>query len=152
MSKSFEARLSRIAADAAQSQTPSPRRASAPAQGRKAKLPRALSLLDRAGIRGNYAYAPAFRALARLGLIVKPLHFWSPLPLVLFGFAVISACMGLGIGLSLVMFDHPPRVVQRIIESGPLAFFAVNAVLGVGFALLHWWQARQAALPRWAEI
>ena len=44
------------------------------ASNRRDRLQRALWLLQQGGITRSYAYSPLFRGLARIGVIIKPVH------------------------------------------------------------------------------
>jgi hypothetical protein len=122
-----------------------------PARDRREKLRRALTHLERGGVTGAHAYAPAFRSLARMGLIVKPLHYWSFPGLTAFGFVMLTTLIGGTVILSLAM-GQVPRVVHRIIEAGPVVFFGLNAVLAVCFAAIHKLKARRIGLPKWRDL
>ena len=150
-SKDFERRLQDITAKrgAGGSAQPTPNRF--PATDRREKLRRALSELAGAGIKGNSAYAPLFRKLAGRGLIIKPLHFWSFLPLALFGLVAIGTCLGLGVALAFAL-GHFPRPVLALLEAGPGVFLAVTGMLGLMFAAYHKLQVRNANLPRWQDL
>lgn len=112
---------------------------------------RALTLLNREGITGAYAYSPALLSLARIGLVLPPFHFWRAVPLFLFAFGLFSAIFGaiiwFGMGL-----DRAPRAVRAMIEAGPLVFLGMMTTLAVVFAGVHILKARSLGLPRWRAL
>ena len=118
---------------------------------RKAKLARALFYLDRGGIRGNYAYAPAMRALARRGIIVTPLHYWS-WPGLFALFVVIMCLVGAASLGANAAFGPLRGPIRGMIEAGPVVFAGLTTVLAIGFATLHKVQAARIGLPRWRDL
>ena len=150
-SEEFQRRLQEIAEKRAPNRSAQAVKSLGPISDRGEHLRRALAALAHGGIKGNAAYAPLFRQLARRGLIIKPLHFWSFVSLVLFGFATITACLALGVGMAIAM-DHYPRPIAAMLEAGPVVFLAISGTLGVLFAAFHKVQARSAALPRWKDL
>ncbi len=121
------------------------------AASRKDRLAIALNLLAQGGVTGNYAYAPAFRGLARAGLIIKPLHYWSFLGLTLFTAILFCVLAALTIIASLLL-GVMPRPVFRMIEAGPVVFFAGNIALSMIFAFIHRFKAKQIGLPKWRDL
>ncbi|WP_316015691.1 DUF6404 family protein [Roseobacter sp. HKCCA0434] len=124
---------------------------SAPATNRRERLARALRVLERGGITGSHAYAPALRGLASLGLIVKPFHFWSFPALAIVGILLMSALFGLAIWASLAI-GIVPRPIATVIEAGPIVFVAVMTIGGLFFAIAHRRKARQIGLPKWSDL
>ncbi|MCC1494675.1 DUF6404 family protein [Cognatishimia sp. F0-27] len=121
------------------------------ARTRQERLARALDALAREGITGSYAYAPALRGLARMGLIVKPLFFWTPLALFVFGFVLFTSIMG-GTALACMALGVAPRPVQSMIALGPDVFLMAMTGLSMLFAGIHYAKARAIRLPRWRDL
>lgn len=121
------------------------------ARNRRERLHVALLHLAQGGITGSYAYSPLFRAMARIGLTPKPLHYWSWAGLIVFFMALAVFIAALAIVLSLVA-GQMPRPVRSMIASGPTVFFTGAFVLSVIFAAIHKVQARQIGLPRWRDL
>lgn len=117
----------------------------------KDRLVHALAILEQGGITGGKAYSPIFTMLARSGFILKPLHFWSFAGLSALAFAVLTAFVGLVLGVAMVLgFNTGP--VAAVINAGPFAILALNVVLGMGFAFIHWLQASNLGLPDWSDL
>ena len=149
----FQRRLERLNARTT-SPEPSPAAATSPwepATTRKEKLHRALSLLAQNGVKGAYAYSPIFRGLARIGLPPKPMFFWSPIALVLFGWALFIVFMGGG-GLVAIAMGQVSGPVRGMVDAGPAAFFSLTGVMSVLLAAWHKLRARQMGLPRWRDL
>ena len=132
-------------------QTAAPGVAAGRASNRRDRLQRALWLLQQGGITRSYAYSPLFRGLARIGVIIKPVHFWSPVMLALAFFAVLC---GIFWGTILVTqaVGVVARPIARMIEAGPAVFCVVGGGLSVVFALWHKAQALRIGLPRWRDL
>ncbi len=148
--QSFADRINRInqgqsATHAATAPTP------APSSGRKAKLQQALHFLGQAGIHGNYAYAPVFRSLAKAGIIIKPMHYWSFVPLTLFSFCLFAFIFG-GTTLLCLYLGVVPRPVAGLIRLGPMANLIIWAMLALGLSGLLKFQAKRARLPKWCDL
>lgn len=121
------------------------------AQDRHEKLRRALAHLERRGVTGSHAYAPAFRLIARAGFIPKPLHYWSFLGLTAFGFVMLVVLLG-GTAIVCLTMGYVPRRVHRVVEAGPVVFLGVTVALALVFAAVHKIKARQIGLPRWQDL
>jgi hypothetical protein len=121
------------------------------ASTRRDKLRRALAHLERGGVTGARAYAPVFRWLARSGLIVRPLHYWSFLGLTSFGAVVLSALVG-GAATLAAAIGAVHRPALAVIEAGPVFFLGLVSALSLGFAALHRMQARRIGLPKWRDL
>lgn len=121
------------------------------ARSRRARLPLALAALAEGGITGNSAYAPALRGLARMGVIVKPLYFWNPLALFVFGVVVFSLAMG-GTALACLSLGVMPAPVRGMLNAGPTVFALLIAGMSVVFTAIHWLRARAIGLPRWRDL
>ena len=128
-----------------------PRPMPSPAPDRREKLRRALLHLERGGVTGSRAHAPAFRSLARAGLIVRPLHYWSFPGLTAFGFVMLAVLLG-GAAVVAVALGHVPRPVRAMIEAEPVVFLAVAFALAVVFAGIHKGKARRIGLPAWRDL
>ncbi|WP_425052540.1 DUF6404 family protein [Psychromarinibacter sp. S121] len=122
-----------------------------PAPNRRARLERALWMLQQGGITGSFAYSPLFRALACVGIIIRPVHFWSPLPLALAFFAALCGIFWVTIQITQTI-GVVPRPVARMIEAGPVVFCCVMGGLSVVYALWHKMQALRIGLPRWRDL
>ena len=147
----FEERLSRLQ----QANEPVPagpaRTMPGPAPDRREKLRRALVHLERGGVTGSHAYAPAFRSLARAGVIIRPFHYWSFMGLTAFGFVMLTVLVG-GAAIITVAIGHVPRPVRAVIEAGPIVFIGVTLTLSLAFAGIHKFKARKIGLPRWRDL
>ncbi len=115
------------------------------------RLRRALLHLERGGVTGSHAYAPVFRSLARAGIIVPPLHYWSLPGLTAFAFVMLTVLVGCAAMIA-VATGHPPVAVRAMIGAGPLVFVAVMLALSVGFAWLHHRKAQRIGLPLWRDL
>lgn len=120
-------------------------------RSRRHKVQRALWHLEQGGITGAHAYAPLFRALARIGFAPKPLFYWGWVPLFLFGFMLFTSLMGLAVVLSLLL-GVMPRPIMTMIEAGPTVFFSLMAVMALAFTAYHKVKATALELPRWRDI
>jgi hypothetical protein len=121
------------------------------AGNRRERLAIALAHLERAGVQGDYAYSKAFRGLSEMGLIMKPLHYWSILGLMVFGFIVFSAIF-YGVVFMCSVLDHYPRPVRGMMEAGPVVMFVVNIVLSIAFAAINKAKAVSIGLPKWKDL
>ena len=133
------------------SSDPSARFRSAPMPGHEAKVRRAFALAVSSGISPDDAYPVVLRALASVGLMLRPIHFMpSTVP------ALIGGLIGfgiLGIGYEAIdAFGHDIPGFAAAIASGPLWVTAGAAVLGIAFATAVRLQARRANLPRWDDV
>ncbi|MGC1496715.1 MAG: DUF6404 family protein [Sulfitobacter sp.] len=120
-------------------------------RNRKEKLAIALAHLERGGITGSYAYAPLFHACARVGIIMKPLHYRSWVGLTLF-FMALSVFIAVFVLVASALTGVMPRPVRGMIEAGPQVFFTGCFILSVLFAGIHKLKAMQIGLPRWRDI
>lgn len=127
------------------------RKARPRARNRTERLARALAHLERAGINRHSVYSRSFRALARIGLILKPLHYRSLPGLTLVGFALLCVLSGAVVALSLAI-GVVPGPLRAVLETGPAGFFAINGMLGLVFAGLIRFQAIGAKLPSWRDL
>ena len=150
---SFEARLARIGAVQPEPSRQPQHNAPLPqkARNRRERLQLALAHLSRAGITGNYAYAPAFRGLAKMGLIMKPLHFWSYAGLVTFSWILFAAIFA-GTVVACLLLGVMPSPVRGLISAGPTVWVVVNSVMALAFAVLIKAQVKGADLPRWKDL
>lgn len=121
------------------------------APDRRERLRLALAHLERGGVTGSNAYAPIFRSLARAGMIIRPLHYWSFTGLTVFGFVLLAMLLG-GAALAALALGHVPRPVRAMIEAGPIVFVGVTLVLSLAFAAIHKIKARQIGLPEWQDL
>lgn len=149
----LEARLSRLNAQAA---APKKAKIAKPAkvdrhQPRRARLARALNLLQEGGVTGNYAYPLPFYWLSRTGLIFKPLHFHSWATLTLFSLAMFTVLF-LGLVMIANQIGYMPAPLARVIEVGPGMFLGVNIGFSVTFAAIYKRKAERMGLPRWREL
>lgn len=150
---SLEARLSRLNAQAA---APNRAKVEKPVtlgrqQRRRAKLARALNLLEEAGIRGNYAYPLPFYWLTRVGLIFKPLHYRSWTGLTIFALALFTVIF-LGAVKLASLIGYMPTPLARMVDVGPAMFLGVNIGLSVTFAAIYKRKAERIGLPRWRDL
>ena len=122
-----------------------------PSVDRREKLRRALVHLERGGVTGSLAYAPAFRSLARAGVIIRPLHYWSFMGLTAFAFVMLTTLVG-GAALIAVAVGQVLRPVRAVIEAGPIVFLGVTLTLSLAFAAIHKIKARQIDLPGWRDL
>jgi hypothetical protein len=125
--------------------------ATRPLPGHEAKVRRAFAVAVAAGISPDDAYPVVLRALASVGLMLRPIHFMpAAVP------AGIGALIGFGIlGIGYEAIDAFGRDIPGFaaaIASGPLWVTAGSAVLGIAFAMAVRLQARRARLPRWSDI
>jgi hypothetical protein len=151
MHTSFEDRLSRLETTRkATASTPHPKHSLPPASSRRERLSRALVQLDRIGIRGAYAYAPALVGLAKAGLIVKPFFFWNKLLLFVFGFFFFSLLFGGTLAVCLAM-GVTPRPIRGMIEAGPLVFLGMMLGLSILWTGWHVIAVRGSDLPSWRD-
>ena len=123
-----------------------------PASDRSEKLRRALAVLNERGLAGGEAHAPAFRALAKAGIVVKPLPFWSFLGLFTFAFLLLTTFIGGPVMLWVASGIPLIGAASAIVDLGPVPFFAVNAALAVVFAALCRIRARRLGLPAWRDL
>ena len=159
MSKtSFEDRLARLRQKEMQSQPAMPQMAGGPqpslpdkAGNRRERLHLALAHLERGGVTGSYAYAPAFRALAGMGIILKPLHYRSWIGLILFFVILMTFLTGLATVMAVVI-DAKPRWLRAVYQHGPIWFFGLTTAAGIGFAAVHKIKAAEIGLPRWRDL
>ena len=121
------------------------------ARNRNERLHLALLHLAQGGITGSSAYSPLFRAMGRIGVTPKPLHYWSWPGLIAFFMALAMFCAVLVTGLG-ALFGQVPRPVRGMIDTGPTVFFTAAFGLSVIFAAIHKVQARQIGLPRWRDL
>lgn len=119
--------------------------------GHQARVQRALALAIGGGIDAEDAYPALFRALAGLGVVLRPVHFlplWVP--------ALIGAVFG-GL-IVLPVFAVMEFVAVRVPVLGGLAGWIPAGVImgallmGMLFAAVIRRQAARARLPRWAEV
>ncbi len=122
-----------------------------PGPDRRERLRRALAHLERGGVTGSKAYAPAFRSLARSGVIIRPFHFWSFIGLTGFGVAMLTILLG-GAAVATIAIGHVPRPVRAMIEAGPVVVSVVTLALSLGFAGFYKIQARRIGLPQWRDL
>ncbi|WP_371036659.1 MULTISPECIES: DUF6404 family protein [unclassified Rhodosalinus] len=122
-----------------------------PTPNRHEKLRRALAHLERGGVKGAHAYAPAFRSLARAGYILRPLHYWSFLGLTALGFFMLVVLIGGTVTVCLTM-GFVPRPVHRVVSAGPVVFLGVSVALALVFAAAHKIKARSIRLPKWQDL
>lgn len=120
---------------------------------RRQKLTNALYFLEqKAGLARRSSYTPLFRGLSKVGLIIKPLHFWSFAPLMLFhSFAmlvVVIFTVGLGVGV----FAAPPRAVVAFLNAGLLGQLGVVFTLSGLATVLVRRQATKLHLPQWSDL
>ena len=155
---SFEDRLARLKQKEthAQQVTPAPvGRPQVPlpekAANRRERLQLALAHLERGGVTGAYAYAPAFRALAAMGIILKPLHYRSWIGLILFFVILMTVMTGVATIMA-VWLDARPRWLRAVYQHGPIWFFGLTTVFGIGFAAVHKLKAAEIGLPRWRDL
>lgn len=121
------------------------------ARNRKEKLAIALAHLEQGGITGAYAYAPLFQFCAKMGFIIKPLHYRSWAGLILF-FMATTVCIAAFVLFAVAVTGTMPRPVRGLIEAGPKVFFSGAFVLSAFFASLHKLKALQIDLPNWRDI
>jgi hypothetical protein len=124
----------------------------APASDRFEKRRRALAVLEQCGLAGSEANAPAFRALAKEGIVVKPLVFWSFPGLFIFAFLLLTTFLGGPVMLWVASGIPLIGAASAIADAGPLPFLAVNAALAVAFAALFRIRARRLGLPAWKDL
>jgi hypothetical protein len=116
-----------------------------------ARVRRALALAVNGGIAAEDAYPALFRALAAIGLVVRPVHFlpvWVP--------ALIGALFG---GLMVLpVFAIMELVAVRVPVLGGLAGWIPAGVIlgavvmGTLFATVIRVQAARAGLPHWSRV
>lgn len=121
------------------------------ARNRKAKLSIALAHLEQGGVTGAYAYAPLFQVCAKMGFIMKPLHYRSWMGLIAF-FMVTTVCIAGFLLFAVALTGTMPRPVRGLIQAGPQVFFSGAFVLSTFFASLHKLKALQIDLPDWRDI
>ena len=122
-----------------------------PSKDQREKLRRALVHLERGGVTGSRAYAPAFRSLARAGVIIRPFHYWSFMGLTAFGIVMLTVLVG-GAAFITVAIGQVAGPVRAMIEAGPIVFFGVTSALALVFAAVHRVKARKIDLPRWRDL
>lgn len=122
-----------------------------PTPGHEAKVRRAFAAAVTAGISPDDAYPVVLRALASLGIMLRPIHF---MPAAVPG--VIGALIGfgiLGIGYEAIdAFGSNIPGFAAAIASGPAWVTSGAVVLGLAFAAAIRLQAWRAGLPRWADV
>ena len=146
---SFEDRLRRMSAQDA---------AGTPAAGPRRALDRydaGLDLARHSGLRP--ARSLLLRELARLGVPVAPLCYWSAPGLFLWALVLMGAAFGGALWLTHRMFtaldvDGINPQMQAAFMVAYAAVLAVSAALAAVFALWQRWRARRAGLPPWAQI
>jgi len=150
-SSSFEARMDRLS----ESQLVRPANANHPplrrAENRHEQLALALDHLDRLGVPRDVSYPPLFRALAHVGIILRPMHFWSMSGLILSFVMVFAALSGLLIAAASLLGEKPV-LVQVLIGAGPLIFAALAFGLGLVFAMVLKSRSYVRDLPHWRDL
>jgi len=148
---SFESRLAQLEskAQAKQQQQGAPKLPKS--RNRKEKLAIALAHLESGGVTGTYAYAPLFQVCARIGIIMKPLHYRSWIGLILF-FMALAIFITAFVLIASLMTGVMPRPVRGMIDAGPQVYFSGVFVLSIVFAGIHKFKAYQIGLPRWRDI
>ncbi|NBE09257.1 DUF6404 family protein [Paragemmobacter ruber] len=149
----FEARLARLR-QSERGQTAPTKAPHPPARHYRDRLNRALAAASAAGIGRNACFPPAMRALARLGLPVRPLHFKSTASLFASG-----VCLGLAIfGGTLWLFTSgllssvPAGPIRGLVTLGWPGVAALSLGIGAAFAAIIRAQAARARLPRWQDL
>jgi hypothetical protein len=115
-------------------------------------ITRALVAGQSVGLTAGAMMPPFFRAAARLGLPVRPLHFMS--------IPGLLAFTSLGVALVLVMayaatagLGDPVELIRRIAENGVIRNILTLAVLvGAATTLTIRFQAFSRELPRWRDL
>ena len=122
------------------------------ARTRREKLDKALYLLAQGGIEGHAAYPSLFIKLARKGIILKPLQFWSALGLFLYDFVIFLLVFAFFLYLGGIIGKVPAFVELLLIRGGPdvvlLAISAIAAVITLRFRI----QAVRLGLPKWRDL
>lgn len=111
----------------------------------------ALGLLKRNGIRIESSYPMVFKWLARSGVVLRPLHFWSLLGLtvlVFCGMSLILAAMVIGS----IFLSKTPEPIALLLSGGPAVFLGLNFLVAAIYATAMKAHARRLGLPRWEDF
>ena len=111
----------------------------------------ARAALNREGIRDSHSYPALLRGLSRLGLWVKPLHYWNTVGLLAY-MMILFVVLFAGSALVCVLIGFVPRYIYRMIEMGVVGLVYIPAGLGAAAALYIKVQAWSASLPSWREL
>ena len=111
----------------------------------------ARAALNREGIRDSYSYPALLRGLSRLGLWVKPLHYWNPIGLLIY-MMIMFVILFAGTAVVCVTIGVVPRFVFRMIEMGMVGLVYIPAGLGALVAVVIKVQAWSRTLPSWREL
>lgn len=119
--------------------------------GHEVRVRRALALAVNAGIAADDAYPPLFRALAALGLVLRPVHFlpaWVPA----FIGAVFGALMVLPVFVLMEFIAIRVPVLGGLAGWVPAGVVLGAVVVGTLFAVVIRLQAARARLPHWSQV
>ena len=149
----FEARLARLR-QSERGQTAPIKAPRLPARTYRDRLDRALAAASAAGIGPNASFPPAMRALSRLGLPVRPLHFKSAPSLFVSGFCLGLAIFGgmLWLFTSGLVSSVPAGPIRGIVTLGWPGVAVISLGIGAAFAAIIRAQAARARLPRWQDL
>ena len=154
----FNARLHRIQQSRVQAgeggARPGPGSPPGPARTYRERLDRALAHAAMAGISPDSVFPPAMRALAAIGIPVRPLHYKSAASLFLFGLALGFAVFGGVLWFATSSIIEPPRrgPIAGLVDLGWPGVLVVSVAIGLAFMLAIKAQAARAGLPRWRDL
>lgn len=154
----FNARLARIQQSRTQAGTgaprPGPGSSPGPAKNYRERLHRALAYAAAAGISRDAGFPPLMRALAAIGIPVRPLHYKSAASLFISGVFIGLLCFGGVLWLvSSPQVGAPTRgPIAGLVSLGWPGVWAISACIGVAFMVIIKAQASRAGLPRWRDL
>ena len=150
----FPARPARIEQGRAPQSSAALGTAGGPPRNDRERLHRALAVAAAAGISPAAGFPPFMRALAALGVPVRPLHHKSAFSLFLSG-VLLGLCVFGGV---LWLVSAPdvgaPRrgPVAGLVSLGWAGVCAMSAAIGLVLAAIIKAQAVRAGLPRWRDL
>lgn len=119
--------------------------------GHQMRVQRALVLAINGGIAPDDAYPALFRALAALGLVLRPVHFLPAWVLAFIG-ALFGALILLPVFTILEFIAIRVPVLGGLAGWIPTGVILGALVMGTLFATMIRLQAARALLPRWSVV
>ena len=121
------------------------------AKTRREKLDKALYLMAQGGVKGRSAYPPLFDAFAQIGLVFKPLQFWSIWALFIYGF-VIGWAGVFALSFFCLVTGIMPRAFAHLLQTGIGGVLVFILLLSAFSVALVRRQAHRCQLPRWEDL
>lgn len=154
----FNARLARIQQSRKQATAGTAHSGPSPSHGHarnyRDRLNLALAYAAAAGISQDVGFPPLMRALAAIGIPVRPLHYKSAASLFLSGAMLGPPCFGGVLWLvSSPLVGAPTRgPIAGLVSLGWTGVWAMSTAIGLAFMVIIKAQAARAGLPRWRDL